>query len=506
MSIHKRTDRWLLLLSMLLSAGFLAICSKSSPLYPMNDWVDVNCFFTVGKSILNDIIPYRDLYEQKGPVLYFLYALAALISDKSFIGVYLLEVICFGFFLYFSGRIAQIYLGKCRSVYFIIAVLASLIPISPAFAHGGGAEELCLFMLAYGLYSVLLALREKRLLSFREAMLNGVFAAGVLYIKFTMLGFYIGLALFVIIWYLADGLQWRELLTTVAQFLLGIAAVSAVVWGYFLIHNAADDLFTVYFYNNLFLYPQEVDGTRAELIQNCLTATLQRNTSYSWLLCLGIALLILELRANWKSVLMILLSFLGLVIGTYWGGRGYTYYGLVLAVFAVFGLITIVRLGRLGKLSELIPKEIRCSSLIPICALIVSVALLTLYSYKNSQNVYLMAYDKDDMPAYQFAQTINQVEDATLLNYGFLDGGFYYAADVLPTCEFFCTLNINAPDMWAIQRSCIENGDVDFVITRKYPLNRYSADASRYILVDQAAFYFEGVDFTYYLYQKLPDA
>ena len=506
MNIHKRTDWLLLLLSMLLAAGFLAICSKSSPLYPMNDWVDVNCFFTVGKSILNGIVPYRDLYEQKGPVLYFLYAMAALISDGSFFGVYLLEVVCFGFFLYFSGRIAQIYLGKCRRVYFIVAVLAAVVSVSPAFAHGGGAEELCLFMLSYGLYSVLLALHEKRPLSFREAMLNGVFAAGVLYIKFTMLGFYIGLALFIVLWYLIDGLQWKALMATIGQFLLGVAAVSAVVLGYFVVHGAVEDFFTVYFYNNLFLYPQETDGTRLELIQNCLKTTLQRNTSYSWLLCLGIALLILELRANWKSVIMLLFSFLGLAAGTYWGGRGYTYYGLVLAVFAVFGLIAIVRLCRLGKLSELLTQKIPCSRLICLSVFLVSVASLLLYSYDSSPNVYLMAYDKEDMPPYQFAQTINQVENATILNYGFLDGGFYYAADVLPTCEFFCTLNINAPDMWTIQRSCIENGDVDFVITRKYPLNRYSVDTCQYTLVDQASFYFEGVDFTYYLYQKLPDA
>ena len=50
-----------------LAALFLLIGSKSSPLYPMNDWVDVNCFFTMGKSLLAGKVPYVDLYEQKGP-------------------------------------------------------------------------------------------------------------------------------------------------------------------------------------------------------------------------------------------------------------------------------------------------------------------------------------------------------------------------------------------------------------------------------------------------------
>ena len=67
-------------LACLISAGVLLICSKNSPLYPMNDWVDVNCFFTVGRGMRHGMTPYLDLYEQKGPLLYAVFALAAWIS------------------------------------------------------------------------------------------------------------------------------------------------------------------------------------------------------------------------------------------------------------------------------------------------------------------------------------------------------------------------------------------------------------------------------------------
>lgn len=497
----KNYSHRLLLFSLLMAAGFLLILSKCSPLYPMNDSVDVNCFFTMGRSILHGIVPYRDLYEQKGPVLYFLYALAALISEHSFFGVYLLEIVTFGLFLYFSGKIAEIYLGQCKAVFFIVAVLAAVIPVSPAFAHGGGAEEVSLFMLAYGLYSVLKALHKKRLLSFWEAFLNGAFAAMVLYIKFTMVGFYMGLALFVIIWYLSAELQWKQLLITIGQFLLGVAAVSAVVFGYFLIYGAVEDFLTVYFYNNLFLYPVELDGTRQELIWNSLKRTLEVNPSYAWCIYLSLLLFFLECRKNWRDLPMALLCFAGLVIGTYWGGRGYTYYGLILAVFAVFGLIAIFRLCRAIGLSQWVKKLLTDVPLVSGIAVFISIAVLFSYSWHNGRNVWMMAYSKADMPAYRFAETIHQVEDAKILNLGFLDGGFYYAADVLPNCKYFCTLNINTPDMWELQRECIRNG-VDFVITRNYPLSRYSGKAYAYKLVDEASFWFEGWEYTYYLYQK----
>ncbi|MDD6200437.1 MAG: hypothetical protein PUB93_04120 [Firmicutes bacterium] len=506
MKLRLKRGGGLLAFSLLAAALFLGICSKSSPLYPMNDWVDVNCFFTVGRSILHGLVPYADLYEQKGPVLYFLYALAALVSEHSFFGVYLLETVTFGLFLYWSGKLARLYLGDSKMVYFLVAVLAAVIPVSRAFAHGGSCEETSLFLLIYGLYSVTAALRENRLLTFREAFLNGIFAAMALYIKFTMMGFYLGLALFVIIWYLSTGFRWKELLRTVGQFLLGMAAVSALVFVYFGIHGAVSDFLRVYFYNNLFLYPQETEGTRLALIFNCLKSTLQYNFVYAWLIYGGVVLILLELRKNWREPLMTVLCFAGLTAGTYWGGRGYIYYGLILAVFAVYGLIAIGKYLRYWKLPLGLKRVYGTSPVIFAVALSLFTAGLLAISYKSSGNTYLMDYEKEDLPPYRFAQTISQAEDAKILNFGFLDGGFYYAADVLPNCEFFCTLNINAPDMWQIQRECIENGEVDFVITRKYTLDRYIAGAGGFTLVDEATFRFEGVDFTYYLYQKNPNA
>ena len=62
---------------MALSAVVLALCSKSSPLYAFNDWMDANIFFTMGKSMFRGKVLYRDVFDHKGPVLYFLYGLAS---------------------------------------------------------------------------------------------------------------------------------------------------------------------------------------------------------------------------------------------------------------------------------------------------------------------------------------------------------------------------------------------------------------------------------------------
>lgn len=497
-------DHRLLLFSMGIAALFLLIHSKSSPLYAMNDWVDVHCFFTMGRGILDGQVPYMDLYEQKGPVLYFLYALAALISRDTFWGVFILEVICFGLFLYLSGKLAQVYLGQCKVIYWIIVVLGALIPISAAFSHGSSAEGLCLFMLVYGLYSVTRAAREERALTFTEAFLNGIFASMVLWIKFTGLGFYLGLALYILISYMFPKPQWKQLGITVGGFLLGIAAVSAVVFAYFLYHGAVADLIEVYFYNNIFLYPVEAeteDVSRIELYWQIMVNVAENNAAIFTMIGIGALGLLADIRKHWRILLAAVLSFLVLVVGTYWGMRPYPYYAFVFAAFSVYGPIAVIRLLRLLPLDTFREALADSRWLQNLAILSLTVAMFAV-SFTCSRNAYMMRYAKEDYPQYKFAQIINTVEDPQILNYGFLDSGFYYAAGVKPSCRYFCYFNINVPQMWNDQRDAIESGEVDFVITRRYTLDRYSPDTSDFTLVSTADFYYSGIKYTYYLYQR----
>ena len=87
-----RELRRLFLFSFAVAFLVITVCSRSSFLYPINDWVDSQCFFTTGRAMFNGSVLYRDIYEQKGPLLYFVHGLAGLVSETNFIGVYLVEV------------------------------------------------------------------------------------------------------------------------------------------------------------------------------------------------------------------------------------------------------------------------------------------------------------------------------------------------------------------------------------------------------------------------------
>ena len=92
------------LILFLTAVGAMLLCTKSSPLYPINDWLDANAFFTVGKGMFNGMVPYRDLYDHKGPILYVLHGIAWMISNKDFFGVWILEIIACYFLLLYSYK------------------------------------------------------------------------------------------------------------------------------------------------------------------------------------------------------------------------------------------------------------------------------------------------------------------------------------------------------------------------------------------------------------------
>ena len=476
-----------LLLPFLVSALVIGVCSKSSPLYPMNDWVDVNCFFTVGRGIRHGMVPYLDLYEQKGPLVYFLYALAALVSEESFIGVYFVETVCFAIFLHYSGRIAETLSGASWAYPVTAAVTGVLIPVTPAFSHGGSAEELMLPVLAFGLFTVIHSLDGGGELSRRQGVLLGAACAAVFWAKYTFCGLFAGLALGVAACY-AVKKRFRELLCLIGRFLLGFMIPSAMILLWFAVRGALPEMLNAYIADNLSLYSRNIrSGQYDPPLQNLLN-----NLSWSVPAILGLLLAVFR-KGRRMTAAALWLGAAGLFVFTYLNGRRYPYYALVLSVFTAVGpgMVFLWIRRRSGKHKMLIRR-------IAAGLTCLAVPLGPYAAYHLSPNTYLLGVPRDAMPQYRFAARIQETEDQTLINSGFLDGGFYFAAGVLPGNRFFCSLNLDLPEMQESIRASIQNGETAYVVTRQQKLK----DNRHYRLIDQCSFIFEGRNWTYYLYRR----
>ena len=75
----------------LLAFILLLLCSKCSFLYPFNGWDDFNSFYTMARGWANGLIPYRDLFDHKGPILFLIQALGLLINKN--VGIFILQIL-----------------------------------------------------------------------------------------------------------------------------------------------------------------------------------------------------------------------------------------------------------------------------------------------------------------------------------------------------------------------------------------------------------------------------
>ena len=67
-------------LALLCALLALFVASTSSPRYATNFWTDSNLYFTIGRGMTRGLMPYRDLFDHKGPLIFLLYALGALLE------------------------------------------------------------------------------------------------------------------------------------------------------------------------------------------------------------------------------------------------------------------------------------------------------------------------------------------------------------------------------------------------------------------------------------------
>ena len=215
------------LLCLLAAFLLVGICSKCSPLYPFNEWGDANEYFTVGKGMMNGRLPYRDLYDQKGPFLFLIQGIGWLLSPRTFHGVYVLQVLSMSLFLYYGYQTMKSYNQKASKAW--IPVLGLMTVASAAYAFGNSAEEFALPMLSYGLYTALryaaVSREERTPIPFKAVVLNGFLAGCVFWTKFSMCGFYLGWALS-LVWMYATRKEYKALCQSAGAILLGLAAAT----------------------------------------------------------------------------------------------------------------------------------------------------------------------------------------------------------------------------------------------------------------------------------------
>ncbi|MFT8609467.1 MAG: hypothetical protein ABF690_07525, partial [Liquorilactobacillus nagelii] len=135
-------NNWVVLVILLLGS-FLFI--SASPLYKGNPWVDTNAMLAIGQAWLDGRVPFRDIFEQRGPVLYVYYLVMNLFSTKGYIGLFIIETLNLIGIWYWEKKTLQLLQVPSKLQKWLALILPFFLLSSFSFENGGSPEEFAFF-------------------------------------------------------------------------------------------------------------------------------------------------------------------------------------------------------------------------------------------------------------------------------------------------------------------------------------------------------------------------
>ena len=477
--------------------AFLLIffCSKMSPLYPINEWSDINLYFNIGKAIIDGKIPYTDAFDHKGPLIFFIYSIGALISDSSFFGMYLIESIGWAIMIVFAYLTARLYLDKIYA--FIVALIFPVLMLSHT-SQGGSAEEFIAIAQVVSLYFFIRYFKDDTSVHKPKHMLiHGLMSSVALLIKINLVIFWFFplLAVFV---NLVLKKEYKNLLQNMVAYILGILIIVLPICIYFIANGALTEAWNIYIVLNK---NYAVIGSLGQTIENIVGRFYIwiRFETFEFLIILvgAICFPVRHIGNKWGRI-GIILSFFALFAAIFSSPKYVFYYSIPYYIYALPGCVALCRFIS-------IPATKTAYVLSFILILTLGIKQQNFFGMQISE---LVRSEKPTGVAFQFGEIVKKEKDPTLLNLGLDEGNAVFTvANLIPTVKYFISPNLpydSYPQMRGEQTRYIENREVQFVILAEKALNydyfyKLPSLNESYTIVDS---YLADDHQVYYLYRR----
>ncbi len=363
-----------------MSILFILVYSTSTSfLYSANAIsVDPGVYQTIAYSWVKGAVPYRDLFDQKGPIIYFVNALGFLLTGSRY-GTSIIQILCIFFSMVYCHKLLLI---EYKEKYAFLGVVFVLISLILSYDSGNMVEEYILpllfmsFYYSYKWFKNFETNGESHIgwylpflfglvlgFSFLTRLTN---ALGVCLLAFTMLIILISKS------------DYKAIFKCIAWYFLGALSISIPFLIYF---YCKDSLYDMWYCSIIFniKYANKIIRTETPLYTYILAF------STSWIL--SIISLVALIKCPKNKLINCVSLFLGLVTTIYFFiGRGYPHYAMIaLPYICIYFNIYKISLNSLNKT---ILRLCQFSFFIIVCAYTLHAAHLTYSNIVHSSCIF----------------------------------------------------------------------------------------------------------------------
>lgn len=217
-----------------------------SPANPLYYGTDESVFYAVSANWLEGLLPYRDLFDHKGPILYIFYVLGLLLHPGK-VGVFVLLSVSYGASLYYLYRMARLFVERYAALLVIIGyICVSLLALT------GTGEQVCLPFIAAPLYYLMRHLHQTGSCSRISNVIwlgTGICFGVIMLVKPTIVAT-LGVLVGFILIKLAKEKQIKELVRVICMCVLGFLLPMIPVFCYFYTEGILYDfMYGAYIFN-----------------------------------------------------------------------------------------------------------------------------------------------------------------------------------------------------------------------------------------------------------------
>lgn len=210
---------------------------------------DSAIFILMGKAITNGLIPYKDIFDHKGPILFFIQAIGQIICEGR-TGIFLIQVIMLSITNIIFYEMARKFCNRKNAIYTLIICMSMFCLFME---EGNLTEELSLPFLAVCLFLAIKWVGTQNLFDnkiYKYGFIYGICFAIIAFIRINNAAIICGLILGIIIIFIKNK-KYKELLKVAINFIFGIAAISIPICVFFYRNNALLEMLDGTFFYNL---------------------------------------------------------------------------------------------------------------------------------------------------------------------------------------------------------------------------------------------------------------